>query len=377
MFIGVGVQDKELLNFLKGSISKGTQDRYKSLVAEWERYVCDRFPTLKDWSASSLPLQRRAVASYIMHLRKEKGFSMSKINGSLAAVRFHCLVQFVDLDVWTDPVVSAARRAATRQVGVEQVRKRSVNFKYPVPLELLLQSREMYMKGSLETRMTYVACRLAYHLMMRVSEFAVTASKSPHHLLCEDVEFMVAGQVNYIIAVDAKRFSHLTCLGVLIHIWSSKTDQKRKGCTHVLRGDGLSPVLEKELVQDIWTFACQSGSGKGEPFFRRYENGRGKSLRRKEVAHMVKEIMSRAGEDPQRFSTRSLRSGGATTLDSKGVAENTTNKLGRWAKDSAAAKIYRGSLAVAGGALSSDTAGGAVFLERDPFSSRDLRRMNR
>lgn len=309
-------------------------------------------------------------------MRSEKKYSMSRINGSLAAVRFHCMIQLIDLDVWTDPVVSAARKAASREVGVESIRKTSVNFKYPLPLDLLLAARSMYMEGSLETRMTYIGCCLGYHMMMRVSEFAVT--KSAHFITGQDVEFVVPGQHEYVASVDAKRYSQsVACLGVLITIWSSKTNQERRGYTHALRGEHEAPELERVLVDDMWQFARQSGALKTDPFFRRYENGRGKSLRSKEVAQMIKDIMQRAGENPQRFSTRSLRSGGATTLSSKGVDDATTNKLGRWSHTSVSAPIYRRSVAVVGGALSSDTVHGAVALGSGPFSSKDLSSMRR
>ena len=51
---------------------------------------------------------------------------------------------------------------------------------------------------------------------------------------------------------------------------------------------------------------------------------------------MVKRLMESVGENPEHFSTHSLRIGGATALFAAGANETIIRTMGRWSSD-----IYR------------------------------------
>jgi len=366
------------VGFLRSSVTLETGRKHEKAVIRWKEYLSRLFPQLQDnrFHMESMPRQRLIVSSWIRHMREVEQLSMSRINGYLAGVRFCFLCRFESIDIWTDPVITAARKAATRSWGQERKRKDCIALKYPLPLDFLINARADFMCGDMISRMTYVSCCLAYHIMMRVSEFASTGPKAvPHFIRVEDVEFLLKHEVNYTPSVEAAHHRGGICEGVVIHLRSAKNDQVSQGHTHALQANAGSPDLEIQLVLDLWQWAQVSGARTGDPFFCRWCDGRRRVLMSKDIATMVKAIASRNGENPARFSTRSLRSGGATTLTSKGVDVDTTDRLGRWAYGSKSSGEYSGKRGIYGGALSSNDPSAAIDLGVRPFSQRDLRHM--
>ena len=363
--------------FLNQGLAPLTQKRYKSALDHWFQFRATLPPMMELWKAP-IEIQRTAVVAWIRHMRVELKWGMSKINGCLAATRYHFLTQLADLDIWTDPVVQTARRAATRMIGREQLRRGSINQKFPLPLDVLLGTRNIYMNMDSVVSTTYIACCLAYHLMMRSSEFVVTSKDSPHLITMSDVEFIISDRSGHIPAVSLKSTPFTRITGVLIHIRSAKNDQQCRGFIHALTNEVESPELERQIVRDLGTYVMRYGSMiPSDPFFRRYENGRGHSVRTTEVSWLIKDMMKRVGENPNNYSSHSLRKGGASTLKSKGESDENINHWGRWKPGSRANLVYTSSLRRSGGAMSSDTVTGPLRLTRLPFSLHNVQTLHK
>ena len=64
-----------------------------------------------------------------------------------------------------------------------------------------------------------------------------------------------------------------------------------------------------------------------------FVRGNGRFATRDHVNTLIKQLAEMAGFEPQRFSTHSMRAGGATTLALLGYEAAVIQRLGRWVSD--------------------------------------------
>ena len=116
-----------------------------------------------------------------------------------------------------------------------------------------------------------------------------------------------------------------------IYIYQSKTDQSQRGCfrTLVETGDDICPVLSTIAYLNSFDWDCESD-----------DKLLSDDLERR-LRSVIKRIASPNGLEPSRFSTHSLRSGGATALYVRGVSLDHIRRFGRWASDTFRRYLYR------------------------------------
>lgn len=370
---------ERIFPFLRAAIAPSTRKKYEGHFSEWVVFLESAGYEGKRLDELPKQKQRLLVVDWIRHMRKDLLWGMSRINGCLAAVRHYFLSACWDIDIWSDPAVQSARKACALLIGKENIRRESLTQKYPLPMDVLLEARGSYMQNPRSiAAMTYAACCLAYHIVLRVSEFATGASISRHSITTGDVDFLFMDSEKPLPAfkVTLSTLSR-SCSGVIIRVCTAKNDQLGRGHTHALYVTSESPEIERQVVKDLLNFAATSGAQQGDPFFRRYTNGRGYSLRPKDVSTLIKEMVSRVGADPRHFSAHSLRMGGYCQYRAKSSDKAGAAKTGRWAPGSTAPDIYEEALFVVGGAMSSDTFDGPLRLERGPLSRRDIPMLRR
>jgi hypothetical protein len=107
----------------------------------------------------------------------------------------------------------------------------------------------------------------------------------------------------------------------------SKTDIFRQGATLRVYATGTAycPVALMERY-----LRTSAGRAPGAPLFVRTD---GRNLTRDNVNTRIKDLARRAGFNPERFSTHSMRAGGATSLALLGYSAATIQRLGRWVSD--------------------------------------------
>ena len=93
-------------------------------------------------------------------------------------------------------------------------------------------------------------------------------------------------------------------------------------------GTLLDPVLE--LIELLRLDRVDASVRAETPLFR---DAAGEAITRRDVATMVKALMSAIGLDPARFGAHSLRIGGATAALAAGVPPTLIRVAGRWASD--------------------------------------------
>jgi hypothetical protein len=110
-------------------------------------------------------------------------------------------------------------------------------------------------------------------------------------------------------------------------IRGSKTDVFRRGVTTVVYATGTHgcPVA----AMDRWLRAS-AGRPRSGPLFVRAD---GRHVTRDHVNRTIKQLASLAGFAPERYSTHSMRAGGATSLSILGYPAAVIQQMGRWTSD--------------------------------------------
>jgi integrase len=212
----------------------------------------------------------------------------------------------------------------------------------------------MWRLGDLDACMTYLGVVLAFHFMLRVSEYV--AGGVGHALLSEDVEFFLEDNKRKATwAVQGVSCGRI-CGAVLV-VRSSKRDSEGKGRYLYL---GRNSPDEGALLDDLISWCRMSGVKKGDPLFSRWMEGRRKCLTRKMVSKALKDTAKAFGLEEVFFSAHCLRSGGLTTQRVLGASRDNGKRVGGWGERSSVDEQYavhtvndRGTLAF----VSSDAEG--------------------
>jgi len=144
-----------------------------------------------------------------------------------------------------------------------------------------------------------------------------------------DVEFTLS--LNSVQTVIPSALAHLYSLhdaiAVSIVIRSAKNDGCGRGYKYSFDRLVVSPgSVAFDIVADLFLWASVSRSRDEEAFFS-YQS---RLLEYNEFNNAVKRVAQLAGANPVRFSTHSLRIGGATILSSCDMPDYYIQNMGRW-----------------------------------------------
>ena len=177
------------------------------------------------------------------------------------------------------------------------------------------------------------AIRLAYSCLLRRSEY-IPSVRGKHWLRSQDVSFVLND--GSIIESQHLLPSHIPLVTkVLIFLRSSKTDQKAKGYTFVLY------VMEGDDTDTGLTMAYWAAFNRlqyDKPFFASFSglNNKQWCITATRVQDVLREIAHQCGFSPSevlRFTTHSLRYGGASTLNEAKMPKRKIKFAGRWKSD--------------------------------------------
>ena len=178
--------------------------------------------------------------------------------------------------------------------------------------------------------MKHVIRRARSHMMKRNIVLLV----SPVYGLCRCGEITTKTQKAFSPATDHLR-SDITTYGTAadgyfdFNIRCSKTDVYRRSV--LLRIFGVGPTAEHCPARAVRQYLdATSERPANSPLF---ALSNGKYVTRNMVNDMIKRLCGLAGFDPAKYSTHSMRAGGASSLALSGVDSATIRKLGRWESD--------------------------------------------
>lgn len=266
------------------------------------------------------------VVSFISYLHTlPQQLKFRTINTYISGVRHFFRVSFQDISQFDHPVISQCR------ASLELLHRRDVpeadEDTLPFICDWFFIARRCFSVLKPREFVFIVAMELAFVCLLRVSEVLPTTSN--HYLRSCDVEFSVIihGVIHIIPSASAHLYSLSDVVAVTIVIRSAKNDGCGRGYKYSFERLVVTPgSVAFDIVADLFSWASVSGASGQEAFF----SYRSRLLEYHEFNNAVKLVAQVAGANADRFSTHSLRIGGATVLSSCDMPDYYIQNMGRW-----------------------------------------------
>jgi hypothetical protein len=320
------------MQLVRTCIAKGSQTTYQTGWNSWLTF-CEREsidPYLRappaDFSAArrAFTFEVAAIHAYLLWAFFDQHLTASTIDNYINGITFHlkCAGRITTF-FSAFPIVKA--RAALN-IKCRQNKAASERGSLPVSMSMIKHFADTHDLNDPQARCTYTALLMAFTALLRISEYVVVED-SDHHLRSEDVSFLVCGY--RILSTDLRLADIPHVTDVIIKIRSSKTDNDGSGTTFSFPLN-KGAAEETDICFMMASWAARSRSLHGQPFFS-INNHRGFwKLNSTHVSQAVK-FMARAFNFPtKRFTSHSLRYGGASTLAAAQLPDSWIQIYGRW-----------------------------------------------
>jgi len=279
-----------------------------------------------DWPADSpYPFQHSAISSFITFSYFQLKLQPSTINSYLSGMKFYISNEGCDISFFNSRIVSSTRHAILIHFRSQHPFSESAT--YPFTLDLI-----HYCKTNLLSQhepkdiATLIAIQLAFSCLMRISEYIDT--ESDHFLLSNDVFFLVIenNSDQHINCTDINSYHLDKISAVTITIRSSKNDPE--GISNTLcfhKNVALEGSFD--LCTSIYQWCNFAKPTLNIPFLY-YLNT--KIINTNDINSILKKAASENNLDPAHFTSKSLRSGGASILAAASLPSYLIQKIGRW-----------------------------------------------
>jgi hypothetical protein len=320
------------------------------------------------WNAASSvhTYQVTMIVSFIAYLEsKRPALRPGTVDNYISGLR-HCLMQVnVDRSVFKAQIITQCRASLNIRQRIEYA-KHEVEA-LPFLAEWFITLRRI--KSCTNTRifMVIVALQFAFVCLLRFSELCVTAED--HFIRACDVHFVVQHSSSpeglWVLPEDAYSFPLSDLIGMSVKIRSAKNDQGGRGYRYYYeRCSTLSRDATFDLVADMFTLACLTRPQGAAAFFSHNSYLLSEYMINKTIRDVVREV----GEDSTRYSSHSMRIGGATLLAAAHFPDYIIQNMGRW-KSLAFLHYLHWAPSMMSKALDALT-------DSSIFTLRDLRRMH-
>ena len=287
------------LNALMSGMSIGTCKSYMRGWKHWVQYCALR--GLEPWVNVEGIGWGETILDFIMFENAVLGLKPSTTAGKICAVRyFHVIHGRSDFTTAGVRYKLLLKSLSKKMPGVQ---------KLPYNMDLLdWVYQNLVRKSPLTPRIkeTWAGLTLGFFFLLRASEIRQLRQK--------DIE----------VGLENGRRK------LTIFIYQSKTDQSQRGCfrTLVETGNAVCPVRSMIGYLNSFDWNCESD----EKLFDDYIE--------KRLRTIIKWSAASNGLMSRKFSTHSLRSGGATAMYVRGISVEHIRRFGRWASDTFRRYLY-------------------------------------
>jgi hypothetical protein len=252
----------------------------------------------------------------------------------MSAVRFMLRNSGVDDNIFDHPRLTRTKTGAELLYRIDNPAREDTH-KLPFTCDMIVRSTNL-LGTSPEDQMEALAIKLALVGLLRFSEYADTGnSTAKHHFIrgddvCFTLTSATTGSKLRVPGSEAyKANSDHKLQGVTFTIPSSKKDTFGTGFRlsyNILDDEDKTSAFD--IAKEMYNFARLAKPRPNDPFL---SIGGTKQIKRDHFTKTIKRIASFLGFDPSRFSTHSLRIGGATALASDPtIRDSTIQTMGRW-----------------------------------------------
>ena len=360
-------------------VSMNSRVTYHTAWKHWDNF-CGRIKApvslnipFPGWRPESSihPYEVTMIVSFIAYLQSKitPKLKPGTVDNYVSGLR-HCLTQYgVNETVFKVQVIRQCRAALNIQHRIENPENEENTL--PFLVEWFPVLRRLVSLVDEKSFMLVVACELAFVCLMRYSEVILTAED--HFLRACDVKFCMvdaqSGLEFWIVPGQAYLYSSDLLKGCSIRIRSAKNDQGGRGYKYYFERDvTLSSTAAFDLVFDMFSLAQATRPEGEEAFFSRKERSGVYRLPYYRLNDMVKKVAVEMGQDPERYSSHSLRIGGATVLAAANFPDYVIQNMGRW-KSLAFLHYLHWAPSMMRSAMK-------VLVDTSVFTLRDLQNMN-
>jgi hypothetical protein len=314
------------------SVATGTRKTYQTAWSNWTCF-CEaqqidpllQFPP-SDFNKATraFTFEVAAIHHYILWAFFTRKLTASTIDNYLFGIKFHLHVAGCDCEFLKSFPVLRARAAIN--IRCRQRTASSERGSLPVSLTMIEHYALIHDLAHPTHLAIYTALLTAFTMLLRISEYVVV-SDSNHHLRCQDVTFLVNGTK---VASDALTTEQIPAVTeVILKVRSSKTDQSGSG-TQFCFPRNHKRSAKTDLCFMLATWSTRASRTPAQAFFSTTTRKGLWKVSSSHIASAVKSLATAFHFHPARFTSHSLRYGGASTLAAAGLPDCWIQVYGRW-----------------------------------------------
>lgn len=320
---GASALEEDLLGLLSHlqsqSLAASSQQRYRSTWRQWCRWCTDF--NYSPWLPDDPALASRQLALFAVFCYKYGGSSKSSAtSGNSAQTILSKLSHIAWYHRWQCGFnIGLLPQHAMAIRGIQRLQP-PPRPKQPVTLAILRGLHNTLNFNSAHDRVLWGATVMGFFFLLRRSEYLRKGNQQYRFAIRRsDVQFLDRDNNACSTKEQVAR--------VVINFRGGKNDQVGVGVSRSLATSSLSWCCP---VRALWYLVQHHNKVSDDPDELLCKADRAKFLQGQELSKQIKRAASLAGLDPERYSTHSLRIGGATALFSAGVDSLTIKIFGRW-----------------------------------------------
>ncbi|KAF0718108.1 hypothetical protein AaE_010716 [Aphanomyces astaci] len=303
-------------HFHRASLAPSSNERYSRVWKEWQSYQHSHGNS--HWLPRDPVLQSSALFAFATTLWGSPTSRQNRattILSKIAIISWHhrCSLNYT---------VRLSPAHLTQIRGMLRIRP-PIHVKEPVSIALLLALRQRLRLHDSHDRVIWGSTVLAFFFLLRRSEYTAVDNKSTDHAIrLRDVSLLDK------LGRASRNYDDIRV--VQVYIRSSKTDQHSNGVALQLAKSGVAWLCPVAAAWVLIDNAQSIGASPNDPICC---TSRGHAIKSDAISKCLKEAASAIGLEGSKYSTRSLRSGGATALFRGGASDLAIQLFGRWHSD--------------------------------------------
>ena len=285
-----------------------------------------------------LPWEEAFVIAFLSYLRDGNDDSQvvepATVFNYLAGARFFLKNHNVDTSfVERSEAIATVKRGMMLAFRALEGNKVADRVTLPFTLDLVVQClTNVLSRFSRMDTFTAMALKLGIGCLFRKGEYIKTRT-ADHHLRAMDVTFGMddaSGGIAFVTAHLARDLALASLREVIIFVRSAKNDFEGVGNKICFKVRDVSPQVPFCIARDMFVFNADARPLASQPFL----SYRGQwCYDVSELNLAIKATARRAGLDPAKFESYSLRIAGACILASCNMPAYVVHKAGRWRSD--------------------------------------------
>ena len=317
-------------HWLRWNVLFGTNATMTKISPAWTDLV----------ESSPFSYQEACFLSFMAYLRQEIGVAPGSVSTYLAGTAFMLRVSNVDTSfIEKSQAIKMTRTGMFVAYRITAGKMVQDTVTLPFTVDMIIAAITGHLDiSTCPGRATATAIVLAYCCLLRVSEYIPT--DADHFLLSESVVFVVLstdGEI-FVPSHDIHGYSLVDVIEVVVTIRSAKNDSLGEGhrfCFSKKKPDRVAGVAF-DLASDLYEWASRARPLKGDMFFSSRSGNTGRrrgtvfQLKADHINNTLKAVATAFKMDSTRFSTHSLRIGGASALAAAKVPDYIVQRIGRW-----------------------------------------------